>query len=58
MEELDYTLMPKAAWELLRGWYGLSQGSKPIERLQFPLLSSVPHLLLPSIGMLLSMVPM
>ena len=33
MEELDYALVPEAAWELLHSWYGLSQGSKPIKRL-------------------------
>ena len=32
MEELDYALVPKAAWEKFEQWYGLSQGSKPIER--------------------------
>ena len=36
MEELDYALVPKAAWELLHGWCGLSQGSKPIERFTVP----------------------
>ena len=34
-EEVDYALVPKAAWELLHGWYGLSQGSRPIKRLSF-----------------------
>eukprot|EP00731_Ephydatia_muelleri_P021821 Em0014g412a len=32
MEELDYYLLPKPAWEKLLSWYGLSEGSQPIER--------------------------
>ena len=32
MEELDYYLLPKPAWEKLLSWYGLSEGSRPIER--------------------------
>ena len=60
MEDLDYALVPEAAWELLHGWYGLSQGSRPIERLQLSIsLSSIPSLyclFLPD--MLLSTVPM
>eukprot|EP00731_Ephydatia_muelleri_P021817 Em0014g408a len=32
MGELDYYLLPKPAWEKLLSWYGLSEGSQPIER--------------------------
>ena len=32
MEELDYSLLPEAAWNKLAAWYGLSQGSRPINR--------------------------
>ena len=32
LTEEDYALVPKAAWEKFEQWYGLSQGSKPIER--------------------------
>ena len=32
MEELDYGLLPKPAWDLLVSWYGLSVGSQPICR--------------------------
>ena len=32
MEELDYSLLPEAAWNKLTAWYGLSQGSRPINR--------------------------
>ena len=32
MEELDYSLLPEEAWELLVEWYGLSDGSQPIPR--------------------------
>ena len=32
MEELDYSLMPEAAWSKLHLWYGLSEGSSPIAR--------------------------
>ena len=32
MEELDYSLLPEAAWSKLISWYGLSQGSRPIAR--------------------------
>ncbi len=32
MEELDYSLMPEAAWSKLHVWYGLSEGSRPIVR--------------------------
>jgi ubiquitin carboxyl-terminal hydrolase 4/11/15 len=32
MEELDYSLLPKPAYEKLVHWYGLSPGSKPICR--------------------------
>ena len=32
MEELDYALLPKQAWDLLTSRYGLSQGSRPIPR--------------------------
>ena len=35
MEELDYELLPKAAWEKFILWYGLTLGSKPICRLDF-----------------------
>ena len=31
-EELDYSLLPKQAWNLLVSRYGLSQGSSPIPR--------------------------
>ena len=33
MEELDYCLLPKAAWKKFILWYGLTSGSKPICRL-------------------------
>ena len=33
MEELDYDLLPKQAWDFLVSRYGLSQGSQPIPRL-------------------------
>ena len=32
MEELDYALLPKAAWEKLVSWYGLTPGSREICR--------------------------
>ena len=32
MEELDYSLLPEAAWNKLTAWYGLSQESRPINR--------------------------
>ena len=32
MEELDYFLLPEAAWKMLTSWYGLSQNSRPIRR--------------------------
>ena len=32
MEELDYFLLPEAAWNKLTLWYGLSQGSSVIAR--------------------------
>lgn len=32
MEELDYALLPKPAWEKLVRWYGFSMGSHPICR--------------------------
>jgi len=32
MEELDYSLVPEAAWNKLVVWYGLSQGSRPLAR--------------------------
>ena len=32
MEELDYTLVPEPAWNLLVSWYGLSEESRPIVR--------------------------
>ena len=32
MEELDYALLPKPAWDKLSKWYGLSDGSRPIIR--------------------------
>ena len=32
MADLDYTLLPKSAWDLLVNWYGLSVGSQPIYR--------------------------
>ena len=32
LEKLDYTLLPKQAWDLLVSRYGLSQGSSPIPR--------------------------
>ena len=32
MEELDYILLPQAAWHKLVVWYGLSKGSRPIPR--------------------------
>ena len=32
MEELDYILLPQAAWDKLVAWYGLSEGSSPIPR--------------------------
>lgn len=33
MEELDYALIPKPAWDKLSQWYGLTAGSRPICRL-------------------------
>ena len=33
MEEVNYNLLPKQAWDLLVSRYGLSQGSRPIPRL-------------------------
>ena len=33
LEELDYDLLPKQAWDFLVSRYGLSQGSQPIPRL-------------------------
>ena len=42
MEELDYSLLPEAAWNKLTAWYGLSQGSRPINRYIRP--SSLPGL--------------
>ena len=36
MEELDYSLLPEAAWNKLTAWYGLSQGSRPINRYTRP----------------------
>ncbi len=32
MEELDYALLPKSAWERLVSWYSLTPGSRPICR--------------------------
>ena len=32
MEELDYFLLPEAAWTKLTSWYGLSQNSRPLAR--------------------------
>ena len=32
MEELDYFLLPEAAWTKLFLWYGLSQNSRPLAR--------------------------
>ena len=32
MEELDYYLLPEAAWTKLSSWYGLGPGSCPIAR--------------------------
>ena len=32
MEELDYALLPKSAWEKLSKWFSLSDGSRPIVR--------------------------
>ena len=32
MEELDYYLLSKPAWEKLLSWYGLTEGSQAIER--------------------------
>ena len=32
MEELDYFLLPEAAWNKLTSWYGLSQNSTVIAR--------------------------
>ena len=32
IEELHYSLLPKAAWKKLVLWHGLSPGSKPICR--------------------------
>ncbi len=32
MDELDYYLLPKSAWNKLASWYGLSPGSKVISR--------------------------
>ena len=32
MEEQDYYLLPKPAWEKLVSWYGINEGSQPIER--------------------------
>ena len=32
MEELDYFLLPEAAWKKLTSWYGLSKNSRPIAR--------------------------
>ena len=29
MEELDYYILPEAAWSKLTSWYGLSQNSRP-----------------------------
>ena len=43
MEELDYSLLPEAAWNKLTAWYGLSQGSRPINRYISP--SVLPGLL-------------
>ena len=33
MEELDYYLLPKQAWDFLVSIYGISHGSQPIPRL-------------------------
>ena len=33
MEEVNYSLLPKQAWDFLVSIYGLSQGSRPIPRL-------------------------
>ena len=32
MEELDYFILPEAAWNMLTCWYGLSQNSRAIAR--------------------------
>lgn len=32
IEELDYILLPKEAWDKLISWYGLSEHQKPIAR--------------------------
>ena len=32
MEELDYFLLPVAAWAKLTSWYGLFQNSRPLAR--------------------------
>ena len=32
MEELDYSLVPEAAWQKLIQWYGMTPGSRPIAR--------------------------
>ena len=32
MEELDYSLVPEAAWNKLVTWYGVSETSRPIAR--------------------------
>ena len=32
MEELDYYLLPEAAWNILVLWYGITKDSRPIAR--------------------------
>nr|CAD7444246.1 unnamed protein product [Timema bartmani] len=32
VDELDYVLLPEAAWQLLEQWYGLSPNQKPIKK--------------------------
>ena len=32
IEELNYFLLPEAAWTKLTSWYGLSQNSRPLAR--------------------------
>ncbi len=32
MEEVDYNLLPKSAWDVLLAWYGLCDGQQPIAR--------------------------
>ena len=49
MEERDYSLLPEAAWNKLTAWYGLSQGSRPINRYTRPSILPGLHELLVSV---------